>query len=265
MKSKFLLFCILLQTTVFSQSIKLPLVLSSDDPTTSITEIVTNNKNTVVSFKHICAEKGSWVQLNKSMYLQDADGEDRYNYVRSEGIPLRPERFTATEDNQEVTFKVYFEKLKPGTQKINVIERARSLQELNDGINFFNYYGVNLSKSADELLVNERILTKDVTLFPPLSALGDKVQIDTAVSIGDNIESIWGKGEMANWGPIMGGMYNNMIDAQLKVYSNPTIINQLARITKNYYDALVKVGFSSESALKILISKPLISLPEGTK
>ncbi|WEK20905.1 MAG: hypothetical protein P0Y49_07115 [Candidatus Pedobacter colombiensis] len=246
MRSKqILLAFLLLPVTLFGQSIKFPLVSSSEDPTTMITEVETNSQYTIVSFKHICTVKGSWVQLNKSMYLQDANGEERYNYRRSEGIPLRPDRFVATKDNQEVNFKVYFEKLKPGTQEINVIERARSQAELNNGVNFLNYFRVNLNQSQLEL--GDRAVSKvEVVVAPPPPLRSDFV---TSVA----------NGETANLGPVLKDMYMGMFTAQLNVYSNPAVIDQLAKNMKSYYDALIKVGFSSDAALKIITSKQLIS------
>lgn len=246
MRSKqMLLAFLLLPVTLFGQSIKLPFVSSSEDPTTIITEIETNSKYTVVSFKHVCSGKGSWVQLNKSMYLQDAKGEERYNYIRSEGIPLRPERFVATKDDQEVNFKVYFEKLKPGTQEINVIERARSQAELNGGINFLNYFKVSLNQSQPEL--GETNVSKvDVTVTPP-------------PPLRSAFANPFGNGENQNFGPVLNDMYMGMLTAQLNVYSNPKVIDRLAKNMKSYYDALIKVGFSSDAALKIITSKQLIS------
>ncbi|WP_316812477.1 hypothetical protein [Pedobacter heparinus] len=236
---------VLLSLTVFGQSIKFPMVGSSESPTTVITEIVTNSRNTVVSFKHICSRKGNWVQLNKSMYLQDANGEERYSYVRSEGIPLRPEKFVATEDRQEVNFKVYFEKLRPGTKEINVIERARSLAEHSNGFSFFNYFKVSLNKSQPEP-GSRTVSTVDVVVAPPVPPNGD-------------FASSFAKSEMKNLGPMISNMYSGMLTAQLNMYSNPATTDQLARIMKNYYDALIKTGFSSDAALKIITSKPLIS------
>jgi len=248
--SALILFCFLLSAAIFGQSIKSPLVSSSDDHTTIITQIETNSHNTVVSFSHICTQKDSWVQLNKSMYLQDANGEERYNYVRSEGIPLRPARFTATEDNQKVNFKVYFEKLKPGTKEINVIERARSLNELRDGVTFFNYYKVNLYQSG---LADGRpgFMTDKVSTFHPERKMS--VQIDTSVS--SDFTPPMGR----DFGPMISGVYSSMLNAQLRTYSNPATTDQLAKIMKNYYDALIKAGFSEDAALKIITSKQLIS------
>lgn len=250
MKIKAFIFLgLLLPITMYGQSIKRPMLSSSEDPSTVITEINTSGKYTVVSFKHTSYSAGAWVQLNKSMYLQDANGEDRYNYVRSEGIPLRPEKFVATKDNEEVNFKVYFEKLKPETKEINVIERARSVSELNDGVSFLNFYRVSLQNAQPEgMQQDNKTVQVTVTPPPPIGTYN--------VSEGVN--------EMANFGPMMSSMYTNMLNAQLKAYTDPEITTQLAKITKNYYDALIKAGFSADAALKIITSKPLVSM-DGTK
>jgi len=255
-----LLLCVLLPAATFGQSIKSPLVGSSDGYNTTITEVETNSRNTVISFRHICREKDGWVQLNKSIYLQDADGEERYNYVKSEGIPLRPEKLTATENNQVVNFKVYFEKLKPGTKAINVIERARSLAEMADGITYFNFYKIDLNKSMP--VQDQNIRNVEVVMSPP-PPMDMREGVDTAVSMGSTFGPSM-NGMMTNLGPMMGNMYTSMLNAQLKVYSDPAITTQLAKITKNYYDALVKAGFSSDAALKIITSKQLVSV-EGAK
>jgi hypothetical protein len=242
---------LMLSTTLFGQSIKFPLVDSAEDPTTVVTAIETNSNATIVSFKHISPSKGNWIQLNKSMYLQDAGGEERYNYIKSEGIPLRPERLVSKEDNQEVNFKVYFEKLKPGTKRINIIERARSLSELNNGVNFLNYFKVDLLQSQEESDKKNR--STQVIIAPPPPA------------VENTTSTPFGLGDMANFAPMMSNMYGNMLQAQLNTLSKPTVMNQIAKVTKGYYDALIKAGFSADAALKIVISKPLLSVNDGVR
>ncbi len=237
--------------TALGQTIKYPHVESSEDLKTVITQIETNSKNTIVSFRYTGQGNGDWVQLNKSMYLQDASGEEKYNYVRSEGIPLRPEKLTTTVPNQQVNFKVYFEKLKPGTKNINVIERARSIADLNNGVNFLNYFNVSLTKSQPN--ENGAMSAVDVILAPPPPSL------DHAV------ETAPGMPDMANMGAMVNNMFSGMLTAQLNTYSKPEIINQIAKITKDYYDALIKAGFQSDAALKIVISKPLIGMDNGNR
>ena len=250
MKPKLLFFFIcLFPSLVYCQSITMPTVGLAEDHTTIIKKIEVTKANTVVTFMHFLRGKGAWVQLNKSMYLQDSQGENRYNYVRSEGIPLRPEKFTSDKDYQELEFKVYFEKLKPGTKEINVIERARSFTEQQrDHTSYFNFFNVNLYSSTP---TDDRIIRTEVVLTPP-----------PAVDTIDMTSSMM-KGDMANLGSMISSMYSNVLNVQIKTYSNPAIINQLAKITKNYYDALIKAGFSMDAALKIITSKQLISMDMG--
>lgn len=253
--SSLFLFILLLPAITYCQSITMPAVGYSEDHSTRITKVEVTKTNTVVTFKHISRGKGAWVQLNKSIYLQDAKGEERYNYIRSEGIPLRPARLTTDKDYQEIEFKVYFEKLKPGTKEINVIERARSLPEQTAGTTFFNYYNVSLSKSAP---IEQHVKLTDVVLMPP-PEMGN-MQIRRSTADSTNIDP---SAMMNNFAPMMGNVYTSMLDAQLKIYSRPETTEKLARITKNYYDALIKVGFSEDAALKIITSKSLISMDGG--
>ena len=249
MKPVSLLFLLLLLPAVaFCQTIDSPSVEYSDDPSTTIEKIEITPKYTAVYFKHTAAAKGGWLELNKSIYLQDANGEDRYNYVRSEGIKLRPVKDTATTDNQVFNFTVYFEKIKPGTKSINVIERATSIMNRMSGTNYFNFYNVSLDKSnttdTTEFSSHRsrvRLLAPDATSYSPFG--------NSAFSMGS----------------MMNNLYTSLFDAQIKFYSDKSKIEEVAKINKSYYDALVKAGFTTDQAFKILVSKPLVSTDIGGK
>ena len=53
-------------------------------------------------------------------------------------------------------------------------------------------------------------------------------------------------------GPAMGSMVESMMSAMLKFYGQPETANAIATFTRNYYEALVKHGFTEEQALKIV-------------
>jgi len=240
MKLKPILLLLLLWPAVsFCQSIDSPLVGSSDDNSTTITKIEVTKTNTIITFTHIATNKGNWVQLNKSIYLQDANGEKRYACIKSEGIPLRPLQHIAASDNEQLVFKVYFEKLEPGTKEINVIERALSPQDRALGTNYFNYYNVSLEKT-DTVLSRK---STQVRLLPP----------DAAPSSPFN-------NAMGSMLPMINNMYASILNAQIAFYSDPAKVTQLAKITKSYYDALIGAGFSADQAVKIITSKQLISM-----
>jgi len=58
--------------------------------------------------------------------------------------------------------------------------------------------------------------------------------------------------------PMMGKMMGAMIEAQLAIISKPESAEKIAQYVKNFYEALIKHGFSKEEAFKIFTS---ISLP----
>ncbi len=217
----------------FAQTVTTPFVSFKEAGATTIEKIDVTPKNTVITFKHITGTKGNWVELNKSIYLQDANGEDRYNFLKAEGIPLRPAKHYAANDNDALIFKVYFEKLKPGTKSINIIERALSPMERNGNLStYFNFYGVSLDKSA---------------------TAATNMVIDTIRSTDGMARA------MDGMGPMIDNMYNQAFKTKLKFYSNPDNLAQMAKATKDYYDALIKAGFGADQALKIVTSKPLVS------
>jgi len=61
--------------------------------------------------------------------------------------------------------------------------------------------------------------------------------------------------------PMMGKMMEAMIEAQLAVVSKPDSAEKMARYVKNFYQALIKQGFSKEEAFKIVTS---ISMPSAS-
>jgi hypothetical protein len=61
--------------------------------------------------------------------------------------------------------------------------------------------------------------------------------------------------------PMMGKMMEAMIEAQLAVISKPDSAEKMAQYVKNFYEALIKRGFSKKEAFKIVTS---ISLPSAS-
>lgn len=61
-------------------------------------------------------------------------------------------------------------------------------------------------------------------------------------------------------GPMMGTMMENMMDTMFKVVAKPENAERLATFTKNYYDALIKKGFSKEEALQMTKSMGMPAL-----
>lgn len=54
--------------------------------------------------------------------------------------------------------------------------------------------------------------------------------------------------------PMLGQMAKSMMEAELNILAAPDTAKKLASFTKNYYDALIRQGFTKEDALKITMS-----------
>lgn len=64
---------------------------------------------------------------------------------------------------------------------------------------------------------------------------------------------------MNSMGPMYASMAKSVLDAQLAYFKQPGKIAEIAKLNKDYFDALVKVGFNYEQALKIITANGLIS------
>ncbi len=65
--------------------------------------------------------------------------------------------------------------------------------------------------------------------------------------------------------PMMGNMMEAMIEAQLSVISKPESAEKMATYVKNFYEALLKRGFSKDEAFKIVTSVSIPSASLSTK
>lgn len=61
--------------------------------------------------------------------------------------------------------------------------------------------------------------------------------------------------------PMFGQMMRAMMTATFDVLSQPESAEKLASFTRNYYDALIKKGFTKKEALNIAMSVGMPSMP----
>jgi hypothetical protein len=66
---------------------------------------------------------------------------------------------------------------------------------------------------------------------------------------------------MTMMGPMMSRMAESTMAATLRALSRPEAAEQLATFSRNYYDALIRKGFTKEQALGIVMS---VRVPLGT-
>ncbi|QEC79630.1 hypothetical protein [Mucilaginibacter ginsenosidivorax] len=229
----------------FAQTVTNPDIESTDSPTSTITKIETDQQYTVVSFRHYAGSDNAWAVLNREIYIQTDVDNKHYGYVKSEGIAVAPEtRNTLKKLNDKLEFKVYFKKIPANAKTIDIIERAG---KRSDGINYFNFYNVDVTHSSPG---DKGIKITNVELLPPPPVNGtEQPSSDGANGMAN---------AMGAMGPMYASMAKSLLDAQFAYFKQPGKIAEIAKLNKEYFDALTKEGFTNDQALKIITANSII-------
>ena len=155
-----LLFTFFSISNLNAQTIESPDFKSADDLTTKILRIERNSKFTVVTFEHT-NDEGAWITLNSGIYIQDADGQAMFKFIKAENIPLMPEKYHFKK-HETKTFKVYFEKIPAQIKSVNIIERA---VPRNEPVSYLNFFGVKLDKSGTGKTYKEMVFEKAAFVY----------------------------------------------------------------------------------------------------
>jgi hypothetical protein len=84
-------------------------------------------------------------------------------------------------------------------------------------------------------------------------AEGQQVQVDTTQPTAEQMR-LQMDSAMGMMGPMMGQMAELSMAATLKALSKPEAAEQLATFSRNYYNALIKKGFTKDQALNIVMA-----------
>ena len=108
------------------------------------------------------------------------------------------------------------------------------------------------------------------TLFPVLSILACSVLLTPTLASAQQptkSDSMRAQMEQAStmMVPMMGQMMESMMEGMLKVMAKPENAERLATFTRNYYDALVRKGFTKQEALQIVMATGLPRMPSGPR
>jgi hypothetical protein len=164
--------------------------------------------------------------------VQTNVSDKHYHYIKSENIAIAPEKTIIKNAGDKLLFKVYFERVPRTARTIDVIEKGGAP-------NFYNFYNVSLTQS-------EKVVITDVVLTPPSS-------ITSNVNFNNDMAGL-----MGSVGPMLTTMATTMMDAQLKYYKQPGKITEIAKLNKQFFDALVNEGFTQDQALKIITTESLL-------
>lgn len=233
----------------FAQSITTPNVEQKDDQSTIIKKIETNSQYTIVTFENYAYQDNAWVQLNKEIFIQTDLSNAHYDYIKSENIAMVPNKNILKKAGDKLEFKIYFKKIPAAAKSIDIIEHAGLSKS---GINYFNFYNVSLTQQAT---ATKRVKVTDVVLLPPPPVAADTAS--TGLFYGGATNEM--QNAMSSMGPMYASMAKSVLDAQLAYFKQPGKIAEIAKLNKDYFDALVKVGFNYEQALKIITANGLIS------
>jgi hypothetical protein len=247
---KTLLLAVLFLTALlpsFAQNITNPRVDGSNDDNTTISKIETNKLYTIVTFDYTAGTENSWVQVDKEIFIRTVDGK-HYNFLKAENIGIAPDKKSFAHAGDKLSFKIYFKKIPATAKTIDIIERDGVPEP---GHSYFNYTNVSLTQKSLEKTKTVSFMLKS----PP-------IKIDTAIAMNGFPDIM---GAMNNMGPMFSNMAKSLMDAQIEYYKQPGKLTEIAKLNKQYFDALVKEGFTEDQALKILISDSLLPKSSGAK
>ena len=160
MKRYLLVFCFVVYIiNCASQVYEAPIFDRSDRDSIRIEKVIITEDTTYLYFT--CIIEDDWVNISSQTFLEDPETQERFRIIKSEGIPLSPERKDVI-GSRIIRAKMCFPHV--NIKKINFIENP------NDYV--FNIYGINLEEKYDSVYSYE-----DYSQFEKLSyecdSLGD--------------------------------------------------------------------------------------------
>ena len=134
---------ILFSKIIFSQVFEQPIAGKKSHSDLEITQIEITDSSTIVSLKVTNKlSSGGWFCADKNIYLKNSNGIEVYNLVKSENIPVCPEKHEFAYSGEVLEFKLYFEKISENIQFIDLIENCNNA--------CFSFNGIILDNNHNE-------------------------------------------------------------------------------------------------------------------
>lgn len=134
------LICFTTLNSIISQTIYKPFIIRQDENNFTIDKIENTNNNTIVNFTFKSSDdyvNGGTVMINPNIIIKETSGDREYKLIKSEGMPLSPNKHSFSFNGEKLRFKLYFPKIDNTIKSIDIIE------SINNKL-FFNFYGVSL-------------------------------------------------------------------------------------------------------------------------
>lgn len=134
------LICFTTLNSIISQTIYKPFINRQDENNFTIDKIENTNNNTIVNFTFKSSDdyvNGGTVMINPNIIIKETSGDREYKLIKSEGMPLSPNKHSFSFNGEKLRFKLYFPKIDNTIKSIDIIE------SINNKL-FFNFYGISL-------------------------------------------------------------------------------------------------------------------------
>lgn len=88
--------------------------------------------------------KSSTISFQPGSFIRTNDGQ-KYKFLRAVSIPTAPNR-KDVEPGKKYFFKVYFEKIAPGYEVVDLVESSK---ESDNNLTYWNFYGIKINNPKD--------------------------------------------------------------------------------------------------------------------
>jgi outer membrane protein OmpA-like peptidoglycan-associated protein len=88
---------------------------------------------------------GNTISFQPNSYLLSKNGQ-RFKFIKASSIPVSPESIIVEADKRYY-FKIYFEKLAPGIETVDIIEGESAK---SGGVSYWNFYGVEIDNPGEQ-------------------------------------------------------------------------------------------------------------------
>lgn len=137
-----LLFVFSISASAFAQTYTAPIYEKRDYQSVEIKQIKITKDYTIVDFLFVSPASynyGGWICAMEDFYIRDCRTGEKYFLEKTNNIPICPAQKTFNRPGIKYRFQLYFPKLKPTVEYIDLIE------EHDSG---FNFYRVHLKPIA---------------------------------------------------------------------------------------------------------------------
>lgn len=123
--------------SVWGQTITSPTYSKRDHTCLRIDEIEKTVDYTIIKGVYENEYSSGWANINNTTYLRDCKSGKKYQIIKSEGIPMSPNKIEFSRKGEIVHYKFYFPTIENDVELVDMIEGDASTSS-------FNFYGLAL-------------------------------------------------------------------------------------------------------------------------